>query len=48
MGHLLGETRYLEAAERTLRAAWLAIKRFPHGHMSLLDALEEYLSRPRS
>src|SRR6185503_13431232 len=45
-GYLLGETRYLEAAERTLRAGWLAINRFPHGHMSLLEALEEYLQPP--
>jgi uncharacterized protein YyaL (SSP411 family) len=46
-GYLLGETRWLEAAERTLRAAWLAINRFPHGHMSLLEALDEYLSPPQ-
>ena len=45
-GYLLGETRYLDAAERTLRAAWLAINRFPHGHMSLLEALDEYLEPP--
>ena len=45
-GYLLGETRWLEAAERTLRAAWLAINRFPHGHMSLLEALDEYLAPP--
>jgi uncharacterized protein YyaL (SSP411 family) len=45
-GYLLGETRYLEAAERTLRAAWLAMSRFPHGHMSLLEALDEYLAPP--
>jgi uncharacterized protein YyaL (SSP411 family) len=45
-GYLLGETRWLEAGERTLRAAWLAINRFPHGHMSLLEALAEYLSPP--
>ncbi|HEU5134637.1 MAG TPA: thioredoxin domain-containing protein [Steroidobacteraceae bacterium] len=45
-GYLLGETRWLEAAERTLRAAWLAINRFPHGHMSLLEALAEYLDPP--
>ena len=47
-GYLLGETRWLEAAERTLRAAWLAINRFPHGHMSLLEALDEYLTPPES
>jgi uncharacterized protein YyaL (SSP411 family) len=45
-GYLLGETRWLEAAERTLRAAWLAMERFPHGHMSLLEALAEYLTPP--
>jgi len=45
-GYLLGEPRYLEAAERTLRAAWLAMNRFPHGHMSLLAALDEYLAPP--
>jgi uncharacterized protein YyaL (SSP411 family) len=47
-GYLLGETRWLEAAERTLRAAWLALGRFPHGHMSLLEALAEYLTPPES
>ncbi|HUQ11303.1 MAG TPA: thioredoxin domain-containing protein [Steroidobacteraceae bacterium] len=45
-GYLLGETRWLEAGERTLRAGWLAINRFPHGHMSLLEALDEYLNPP--
>ncbi|HLA70816.1 MAG TPA: thioredoxin domain-containing protein [Steroidobacteraceae bacterium] len=45
-GYLLGESRWLTAAERTLRAAWLAINRFPHGHMSLLEALAEYLGAP--
>jgi uncharacterized protein YyaL (SSP411 family) len=45
-GYLLGETRWLDSAERTLRAAWLALGRFPHGHMSLLEALAEYLSPP--
>ncbi|MGB5627754.1 MAG: thioredoxin domain-containing protein, partial [Woeseiaceae bacterium] len=43
LGFLLGETRYLDAAERTLRAAWRAIDEYPHGHVSLLAALEEYL-----
>jgi uncharacterized protein YyaL (SSP411 family) len=45
-GYLLGETRWLDAAERTLRAGWLALNRFPHGHMSLLEALEEFLAPP--
>ena len=45
-GYLLGETRWLAAGERTLRAGWLAMNRFPHGHMSLLEALAEYLDAP--
>jgi uncharacterized protein YyaL (SSP411 family) len=45
-GYLLGETRWLDAAERTLRAAWLPLNRFPHGHVSLLEALDEYLTPP--
>jgi uncharacterized protein YyaL (SSP411 family) len=45
-GYLLGETRWLAAAERTLRAAWLALNRFPHGHVSLIEALDEYLAAP--
>ncbi len=46
LGFLLGETRYLDAAERTLRASWQAISEYPHGHVSLLSALEEYLVHP--
>jgi len=46
LGFLLGETRYLDAAEGTLRAAWRAISEYPHGHVSLLAALEEYLEHP--
>jgi uncharacterized protein YyaL (SSP411 family) len=45
-GYLLGETRWLAAAERTLRAGWLALNRYPHGHVSLLEALDEYLVPP--
>ncbi|MDH3622133.1 MAG: thioredoxin domain-containing protein, partial [Gammaproteobacteria bacterium] len=36
LGFLLGETRYLDAAESTLRAIWRAISEYPHGHVSLL------------
>ncbi len=43
LGHLLGEPRYLEAAERTLQAAWPAMQRSPYGHTGLLSALEETL-----
>ncbi|MDH4125451.1 MAG: thioredoxin domain-containing protein [Gammaproteobacteria bacterium] len=46
LGHLLGEERYIAAAERGLRAAWQAIDEYPHGHVTLLNALEEYLAPP--
>ncbi len=46
LGFLLGETRYLDAAQRTLRSAWQAIEEFPHGHVSLLTALDEFLIHP--
>ncbi|OBS08532.1 Thymidylate kinase [Acidihalobacter prosperus] len=47
LGHLLGEPRYLEAAERALAAASGAIDQAPSAHCSLLDALEEQLSPTR-
>ncbi|MGI9264675.1 MAG: thioredoxin domain-containing protein, partial [Gammaproteobacteria bacterium] len=43
LGCLLGETRYLEAAENTIRSAWGAITEMPAAHCSLLNALEEVL-----
>ena len=46
LGHLLGDTRYLRAAERVLRAAREGLERFPHAHTALLVALEEYLEPP--
>jgi len=46
LGFLLGETRYLDSAERTLRAAWRPISEVPFGHVSLLAALEEYVDHP--
>ncbi len=45
-GFLLGESRYLEATERTLRAAWASIQEYPSGHATLLQALEELLQPP--
>jgi uncharacterized protein len=47
LGYLLGETRYLAAAERTLRACWAVLHRYPEGHASMLQALEDYLDPPR-
>ncbi len=47
LGHLLGETRYLDAAERTLRAAHSTMQQMPHACASLLRALNDYL-HPRT
>jgi uncharacterized protein YyaL (SSP411 family) len=45
-GYLLGEPRYLRAAERTLRTGFAAMQRQPLAHASLVNALEEWLSAP--
>jgi uncharacterized protein YyaL (SSP411 family) len=46
LGGLLGEPRYLAAAEATLHAAWNAMAEAPTAHATLLDALEESLHPP--
>jgi hypothetical protein len=48
MGHLLADTRYLAAAEKILRGAWLVLEKYPHGHTTLLIALEELLNPPET
>jgi uncharacterized protein len=45
LGHWLGQTRYLEAAERTLRAFRRELER-PSGLSSLLIALEDLVTPP--
>ncbi len=47
LGQLLGETRYLDAAERALKAGWDDITRAPYAHDSMLLALEEILTPPQ-
>lgn len=47
LGHLLGEPRYLAAAERTLRLFYPALEQNPSGFVSLATALEEWLAPPR-
>jgi uncharacterized protein YyaL (SSP411 family) len=46
LGHLTGELRYLEAAERALRAFRPQFERAPSAHVSLCAALAEYLTAP--
>jgi hypothetical protein len=47
LGHLLGEQRYLDAAERTVRAALHALHGYPDAHATLLGALDELLEPPK-
>ncbi|MGH8130708.1 MAG: thioredoxin domain-containing protein, partial [Steroidobacteraceae bacterium] len=43
LGWLLGENRYLDAAESTLRGGWASLARAPQAHAAMLNALDEYL-----
>jgi len=47
LGYLIGDTRYIEAATRTLEAAAGAVAQAPIAHASLLAALEESLTPPQ-
>jgi uncharacterized protein len=44
LGYLLGELPYLDAAGRTLRAGWPMLQQYPQAHMSLVNALEDFLA----
>jgi len=47
LGHITGESRYLDAAERTLQLFYAALAQHPNGYTSLLLALEEAIEPPR-
>ena len=47
-GHLIGESRYLAAAERTLKLFYPALERQPSAYASLATALEEWLEPPQT
>lgn len=48
LGCLIGETRYLQAAERTLQIAWSTLcSQSVHNHCAMLLALEDYLFPPQ-
>ena len=47
LGHLIGDARYLAAAERTIALFYEPLQRNPGGHTSLLTALDEALTPPR-
>jgi uncharacterized protein YyaL (SSP411 family) len=46
LGHLLGEARFLEAANRLLLNAWPVLQRYPEAHGSLIKALRGQLEPP--
>jgi uncharacterized protein YyaL (SSP411 family) len=48
LGHLTGETRYIEAAERTVALFYEQMQQSASGYTSLLVALEESLEPPRT
>ncbi|MEQ1775435.1 MAG: thioredoxin domain-containing protein [Burkholderiales bacterium] len=47
LGHVIGEARYIDAAERAIRLFYGAMQRQPSAFVSLLTALEEALAPPR-
>jgi uncharacterized protein YyaL (SSP411 family) len=47
LGHVLGETRYLDAAERALKLFSPQVAHQPSAFVSFCLALEEYLEPPR-
>lgn len=44
LGHLTGESRYLQAVEQTVRASWDDLERYPGGAGSMLSVLEQWLN----
>jgi len=44
LGWLLGEPRYLDAAERAVLAGFASMQRAPEGHAAMLNALDECLA----
>ncbi|MDV6343222.1 thioredoxin domain-containing protein [Nitrosomonas sp. Is37] len=47
LGHLLGEYRYLQSAERTLKLFYPEMRHHPSVYCSLLIALKEWLTPPQ-
>lgn len=47
LGHLLGEERYLIAAENILHAAWPSLLNYPTDHAAMLLGLRNFLQPPK-
>jgi hypothetical protein len=48
LGHLIGEPRYLAAAERTLQLFYAPLERQPSAFVSLATALDEHVAPPQT
>ncbi len=48
LGHLIGDTALLEAAERALRSGWEQVMEYPSAHGAMLLAIDEYLQPPET
>ncbi|HET6493295.1 MAG TPA: thioredoxin domain-containing protein [Burkholderiales bacterium] len=48
LGHLIGESRHIAAAERALKLFYPTLERQPSAFPSLATALDEYLAPPRT
>jgi hypothetical protein len=46
LGHLIGEPRYLQAAQRAMALFTGEVGRAPHGYATLVDAMAEFVSPP--
>ncbi|HEY2928388.1 thioredoxin domain-containing protein [Piscinibacter sp.] len=46
LGHLIGEPRYLQAAERAMALFTGEVGRAPHGYATLVDAMAEFVAPP--
>jgi uncharacterized protein len=44
LGYLCCDIPCLDAAERTLKAGWTMLQQYPQAHMSLVNALEDFLA----
>jgi len=43
LGHLIGNTKYIDSSERCIQNAWTHIISYPAAHSAMLHAVEEYL-----
>ena len=48
LGHMVGEPRYLNAAQRTMAVFSAEVQRAPHGHATLAAAMGEWVEPPAS